>query len=424
MISSIVTSIRSFLDPGGWLGMKPALDPSATVLSLDYKPSLIWKLRLTVGGVVLAIVATVIHFSQDDDITFVAVGFGLFALLNIVRGLAESRFEISILITDDMAIVKRRTFFGREDWQEPLANYKGVLLRERSTRQGRYNIIELVHDDPGRTLPLFVTREKGAARDTQEAFAQRFDLPALYPDGGQMVARDVGALDRTLGDHASGVVEEVSDFPIGEHRDADALPVDPGPAPSGVIVTRDSDAIHIVVGQGAVGRSFTWLFWLALPFVFGGGVFLLQPYMGILVFGMCSIFVLMMLGLQRLFRGGKEDSETVLGLDATSVWVKYAQGSALSAWIERTVTKLVRAKPLERPTERSMDRGAIEQIRVDQRMTHIRTSSGDRQTAYVWQIIIENDSDRLVFAGRQFDQGKMEWVRDFLRHELARGVQA
>lgn len=425
MISSIVTSIRSFLDPGDWLGMKPALDPSATVLSLDYKPSLIWKLRLTVGGVVLAIVATVIYFSQDDDITFVAAGFGLFALLNIVRGLAESRFEISILITDDMAIVKRRTFFGREDWQEPLANYKGVLLRERSTRQGRYNIVELVHDDPGRTLPLFVTREKGTTRDTQEAFAQRFDLPALYPDGGQMVGRDVDTLDRTLKDHASGVAEDAPGSLIGEHRDADALPVDPGPAPSGVIVTRNSGAIRIMVVQGAIRKSLAWLLWMVIPCVFGGIVFMLDPYMGIFAFGASAVFVLMMLGLQRLFRGSREDNQPLLGLDADRIWVKDAKGSDFAGAIERFFDRLLMAAGPPSPTERAMSREAIEQIRVDQGAARVRSNqTGNRETAYVWRLILENDDEKLIFPGGSYDQGKMEWVRDFLRHELARSSQA
>lgn len=420
----MIAAIRSLLDPGDWLGMKPALDPSATVLSLDHKPAEgLWKLRMMVGGAVLAIAAIVIYFSPGGIVTLAAGGFGLFALLNLVRGMAESRFEKSLLITDNMVIVKSRTFLGRNDWQEPIANYRGVLLRERqvadssvgkTSTSNTYQIIELAHDDPGRITPLYVADQSASPRDIQEAFALRFDLPAIQPDAGGFVARETDALDQPIGPIAAADAGDggVAHFP----------PIDPGPAPSGVTVTRNGDAIHIVIGQGAAGRSFTWLFWLALPLVCGGGIFLLQPYMGILVFGMCSIFVLMMLGLQRLFRGGKEDSETVLGLDATSVWVKYAQGSALSAWIERTVTKLVRAKPLQRPTERSMDRGAIEQVRVDQRMTHIRTSSGDRQTAYVWQIIIENDSDRLIFPGGQFDQGKLEWVRDFLRHELARSA--
>lgn len=422
----MIAAIRSLLDPGNWLGMKPALDPSAAVLSLDYRPAEgLWKLRMMVGGAVLAITAIVIYFSPGGIVTLVAGGFGLFALLNLVRGLAESRFEKSLLITDNMVIVKSRTFFGRNDWQEPIANYRGVLLREWRTTGNSvgntpdlntYQIIELAHDDPGRTTPLYVADQSKSPRDIQEAFALRFDLPALQPDGDAYAAREPEALDRPTG------LVAAANGGDGDGASPAAPSIDPGPAPSGVTVTRNGDAIRIMVGQGAVGRSFTWLFWLAIPCLFGGVVFILDPYMGIVAFGMSAVFVLMILGLRRLFGGSGKDSEHFLGLDANRIWVKHPKEPEFVAKFERAFTKLVRAKPLERPTEESMGRDAIEQVRVDQRMTRIRTSSGDHRTAYVWQLIIENDEDRLVFAGGQFDQGKMEWVRDFLRHELTRSA--
>jgi len=77
----------------------------------------------------------------------------------------------------------------------------------------------------------------------------------------------------------------------------------------------------------------------------------------------------------------------------------------------------------ERPPK-TLPRLAIEQIRVDTYTSHYsgaaRGSSTGGSTVR-GRLVIEGDDGRLDFVGSQFDKRKLEWVRDYLRHDLAGG---
>ena len=71
-------------------------------------------------------------------------------------------------------------------------------------------------------------------------------------------------------------------------------------------------------------------------------------------------------------------------------------------------------------------REAIEQIRVDTYTSHNSGSShgsGHGGSTGHGRLLIEGDGGRLSYIGTQFDRKKLEWVRDYLRHELAGGPQ-
>lgn len=412
-LRDIAATLRGLVDPGDWIGMKPQLDPSSSVLSLDHKPDPFEiKLRIGVGLFVVTVVAIIVTFLDDGLAIFVACGFGFFGLLNLILGVVKSRFEKSMLFTGREVIVKTQGLFGREDWREPIDAYRGVLMREQHLgEQGvgtinstkTYHVVELAHRSIARTLPLYVREGGDPPRDIQEAFARRFDLPALAPDSDGVAERAADALD----------------LPIAGQPAAD-----PGPPPSGVTLRSEDGATRITVGQGRLGAVITLVFWIAIPLVFGGIGFMIEPIAGLMAGGMAVFFVLLMLGLGAMMGGNSKDRRPALVVEAEQVWIdRPKQDDRLGRLVRRILSAVSgHALGAGKPPPETMPRNSVEQIRVDTYTSHRSASSSDTGHAGATvhaRLVIEGDGGRLAFVGSQFDRRKLEWVRDYLRHEMA-----
>jgi hypothetical protein len=407
--------VRRLFDPGDWLGMKPALDPEASTLSLDYTPNpMEVKVRLAVGLVVSTVVVTVVLMVGVDFFVVLVAGlFVSFALYQLIYGVIQSGFEKSLTITDTMVFAKSRSLLGRNAWEEPIANYRGVLMREtRISGQSIgnipsstiYHIVELDHPDSSRILPLYVQKGGSPRRDIQEAFARRFALPALTPDGDDVTARAHDALDQSI-------------------AQAPAEPIDPGPPPSGVKLQRDGAATRITLGQSRKGKFFVALFYLAVPIVFGGVAYQVDPVGGYVAAGMAAGLILFLFAFNFfVFQRGKQH-ETALCFDKDRIWIK--RPNPLGGFLSKTLARRLHAKSM-RDHPQALARDAVEQIRVDSFMTAGNSGSGGNRRAPTvnHRLLIEADAGRLSFHGGQFDDKKLEWVRDYLRFVLAGGVAA
>lgn len=408
--------LRGLLDPGNWLGMKPALDPAVSPLSLDFKPSAgEVKLRIYLGLFVITLVAIVIYVlneyvSDSGFEIFVACGFGFFGLVNLVYGYIQSRFEKSMLITDTQVFVQTRSLLGRKRWDEFVANYRGVRMREQQVERSSvgnmrsmkgYYVIELVHDDVAKTLPLYVKEEASPPRDIQEAFARRFGLPALAPDSGDEVARPVEALDQ----------------PIARQAPA----ADPGPPPSGVTVTQAGDLVRITARAGRVRKFLVLLFWLALPFAVGGGVYQLDPTMGLLAGGMTAFFCLMILGIGALMSRKDSEREEALCLDRERIWIDRPEYKLPrpAVWFFSLLGVADQLKVPVDPARAGLPRDGVEQIRIENYLATRRSSEGSSTTVRLDRLVIEGDQGQFHSAGSQFNRGKLEWVRNYLTCRLA-----
>ena len=235
--------LSRLLDPGDWLAIKPQLDPQTPTLHLSHTPSAgEVKLRIRLGLTVLVIVSIVSFFVWDDGFAvFIASGFGFFGLLNLIYGVIQSGFAMTMRITQVEVAVDSKTLFGSRNWREPIKAYRGVLLRESHLRENsvgnmpstkRYHIIEMAHDDGAKTVPLYVSEGGEPPRGIQEAFARRFGLPALSPDCSAESARSFTRLNRPL-------------------RDPGTPAADPGPPPSGIALEQKGGATRITIGQAA-----------------------------------------------------------------------------------------------------------------------------------------------------------------------------
>ena len=414
----VATALKGLFDPGDWISMKPQLDPSTSLLALDYKPDPgEVMLRIGIGGFVF-VVASIIYYFIDDEVgILVALGFGFFGLLNLILGVLKSRFEKSMLFTGHDVLVRTRGLFGRREWREPLANYRGVLLRERhigdqgignvvSTKT--YHIVELAHANPGRTLPLYVRQGMESPRDIQEAFARRFDLPALAPDSGGESARAADALNTPLSAQPA---------------------IDPGPPPSGVRVQQHGDSTRIVVGQGRAGAVLVAVSWISIPLIFGGIGYMIEPFAGLMAGGMAVLFVAIMFGAARLVGTKTSKQLSALVVEPDRIWIDRPEFDDRFAKFARRIFSAISGRDVvaaTRPPE-TIPRRAIEQIRVDTYTSHrsgTASGSGHSSSTVHDRLVIEGDGGRLAYIGTQFDRKKLKWVRDYLRHELAGGQSA
>ncbi len=191
---------------------------------------------------------------------FVVVGLGLalgagepLALLHATLGAAVLWFGLAALGGKRLIRVEPGTVIvgtGRRRRSAPIADYRGVLLRELRYKSGNRHVvvqrIELVHDDPALTVPIYQREGSDEPRAAWESYARAFGLPALHEDAGALVARDPADLDTPLRRLAA------------EGRIAPAAPN--GPPPPALVVQAGEDEIVVVLRRPPV----PW--WFLLPF--------------------------------------------------------------------------------------------------------------------------------------------------------------
>jgi hypothetical protein len=84
----------------------------------------------------------------------------------------------------DGVFVREAGLLRDRTWKASYDEFEGVRLRERRARAGRsrqatYQIIELVHPDRGRILPLYVRMENDPPLALLEHYSRLFSLPAI-----------------------------------------------------------------------------------------------------------------------------------------------------------------------------------------------------------------------------------------------------
>jgi len=222
-----------------------------------------------VGGVVVGVVLLVFAYvlatsdlaAQIDGLPpaaglLLAAALGVYAAFRIVRTVWAATRRREVRIGEGEVACTIRSLGGREDWREPLSAYDGVrwkrfALKDPESRQSddsrrrtRYrHVIELVHPDPAKTVPLFsrttgrvnpldvlglvgkavvknggsvdrdglkaeaerLAREANAGdpRARWEDFARRLDLPAIDARDGAELKRDAADLDKSIGELAA-----------------------------------------------------------------------------------------------------------------------------------------------------------------------------------------------------------------------------
>ncbi len=186
---------------------------------------------------------------------FTVIGAGLFVL-----GLYLMTHVKTIRIDGKTVQMDSRWLFGHKVWEEPLANYPGVLQRSEyhsgSKNSSGYTLylVELYHEDKKRRLRLYESRSEAGVRGIGEEYCRQLSKPALEQDGGQMRSRSVEDLDKSVRELArEGKVK---------------IEFDPSvPPPQGLRLSVHGDALRIVVLKGKFSPLGALLF-LSIPMIF------------------------------------------------------------------------------------------------------------------------------------------------------------
>ena len=162
--------------------------------------SLIW------GGFPTAILVTALMQGKFEPgmlliLLFTIIGTGLFFLgiSMIFRG-KKTRID------RNGVTVEQKSLFGRKAWSEPYSRYRGVGIREEYHSGGKNSssytlyIVELVHDQEDKVVQLYCSKSPEGHRKVWEDYCRKLNMQAVEKDGDGYVIRDVGDLDKTVGD--------------------------------------------------------------------------------------------------------------------------------------------------------------------------------------------------------------------------------
>ena len=149
----------------------------------------------TLVGIIFMVVAGLIAvFDPTGEFVFAAMLMGPIGLGMCISGLYHFMHDASLTITSEAVTFAVRDWSGRQQWSEPLANYKGVLLESEMRMGARqkhlvWNIL-LEHADEGRRILLRRESSEDKARQFQERCCRLLKLAALEPTAEGVARRE------------------------------------------------------------------------------------------------------------------------------------------------------------------------------------------------------------------------------------------
>jgi hypothetical protein len=177
---------------------------------------------------------------------FAWVGIAIF-----LGGVHLAIMRKEVRLDAESVAVRTRGLVGRKAWTEPLAAYRGVLLRSKWEAGGRNQqayqvfLVELQHEDPKKTVEIFQSRSDKGWHATWREVSLRFRLLAMEetPEGV------VGSLPEDLEKSVRDKVRE----------GALAIAFDPSaPPPAGLAVQAAEGGLDIRVLQRNWRSSGLW----------------------------------------------------------------------------------------------------------------------------------------------------------------------
>lgn len=278
-----------------------------STLTISARPPDLQHLPLTLqsgggigGGLFMMVFAAVwggvpgyFVLSQLDSLeggAFIALLFPLIGLALFVFGFLSMFRRRRVTIDDKGVGVEVRRFRRWQGWREPLAHYRGVLLKQVTIRRNKSSYtahaVFLAHRDDDKSVPLFVARDRQQARRTWEQAAKALRLAAIEQTDDGEVTRALEDLDKSVRELAAEGRLKV-DFaarppPAGlsAHYDGEVLVVETdrpslplpgmrGPAPAHVVL--------ILVVVLLIGLS---LFFFVLPLALVLGAVAVWRFLG------------------------------------------------------------------------------------------------------------------------------------------------
>ncbi len=360
-----------------WRSVRVSVDLAALPQTVDLSPLRAGAVVQIVFGTIWTVFTWNIFSEVRREELFVllfAVPFSLIGLGLALNGIATLRHKRRATFRSDGVEVEGRRFWGAESWYQPYTAFKGVLHREKVVKTKRssttYQIIELLHDDPGKCVLLYVKPTTKLPRERWEGYAKLLKLPALEAGVAGVVERDHGDLDKSL----RKLVEEGK---VTHAFDPDA------DAPRGLYVERrDADSLKVVITVGRFPIWFLALFMLAGAAMMAGAFFTDQN--PVILFGAGLLFG----GLPCFMLVRDRAARREISLDRR----------------ELTVTDSLR---LNRPSRNGLSLDEIESIAI----RRARGNSG-------WELVIASDRGP-IHVGLGLSKKALVWLRDFITAAIA-----
>ena len=164
--------------------------------------ALIW------GGVPGLILINMISSGEYDPAMLFIMLFPVIGIGILFYGVYNLTFRETIRIDATNVTRESQSIFGYKYWTEPLQRYPGILQRTERRSGGKnsssytLHIVELYHEDKKKRIKLYESRSPNGFRQIWEDYSRQLNKPALEGGKGNMVARAVEDLDKSVRDLA------------------------------------------------------------------------------------------------------------------------------------------------------------------------------------------------------------------------------
>lgn len=143
---------------------------------------------------------TEIDTSYSKYFAFVFIIIGFWTSISLV--LSYLRYKKILFNKDSITIVYRSSFGNKKIVTEPKSNYIGVCYRTELYHYGIFSrlkyIVELIHEDERKTIPLYISTKEGNTRNVWEDYARTLEMPAVVINDNQFHFREVKDLDKSI----------------------------------------------------------------------------------------------------------------------------------------------------------------------------------------------------------------------------------
>lgn len=122
----------------------------------------------------------------EDTLTpnlFFGLAMGTFGGFNIAKALIKPKGSAKLIFEEKQVKIVEEYWFTKIKREIPYTEFKGVRTREgkrpKNPRLQPYQIIELIHKDSSKTLPLYAKRGSKRQTNRLEDYAEKLGVPII-----------------------------------------------------------------------------------------------------------------------------------------------------------------------------------------------------------------------------------------------------
>ena len=144
------------------------------------------------GGFIVGAMFTIIGYMMFRDglaqsginlNALIGLGLGSYGGLTIAKTILAPKGQTTMQFSENHVTIKVNGWLRPSSWQEPLKAYEGIKHRTKPAPgngpRPPYQIIELIHSNTSKTLPLYAARSEKAPIDHLEHYADVLDVEII-----------------------------------------------------------------------------------------------------------------------------------------------------------------------------------------------------------------------------------------------------